>query len=98
MYLRACGSFKSAKHKKWVRKSQICKLSQLEKVGKSNKLLKSAKFADLQFAELICRQPTFGFKKLLVLGKLGRSMAKKVPVLLIRSKNKKLNNKNQIRG
>ncbi len=42
--------------KKWVHKSQICKEPYLQKFCKSNKLFKSAKW---QFAELICRQPTF---------------------------------------
>jgi hypothetical protein len=42
--------------KKWVHKLHICKVPYLQKLGKSNKLFKSAK---LQFAELICRQPTF---------------------------------------
>jgi hypothetical protein len=43
MYLRSCGSFRSANHKKdWVRKSQIYKVLHLRKVRKSNKLFKSA--------------------------------------------------------
>jgi hypothetical protein len=44
--------------KDWVRKSQIHKVPHLRKVRKYNKLM-SAKFADLQFAKLICGLPSF---------------------------------------
>jgi hypothetical protein len=42
MYLRTCGSYKSANHRKdWVRKLQIRKVLLLRSVRKSNKLFKS---------------------------------------------------------
>jgi hypothetical protein len=60
MFLRTCGSFKSAHHKKdWVRKSQLCKESHLRKVRKSNKLFMSANLRNL-FADL----PPFRINKL----------------------------------
>jgi hypothetical protein len=42
MYLRTCGSLKSANLKKdWIRKSQIRKVSHLRNVHKCNQLFKS---------------------------------------------------------
>jgi hypothetical protein len=50
MYLRTCGSFKSANHKKdWVCKSQIHKVPHLRKVRNANvTFLKVRKLADLR--------------------------------------------------
>ncbi len=72
MYLRICGSpqkiigsanRKSTTRKKYmVRKSQIQKLPHSRKVRKSKKI-EARKFADLQFAELICRPPTFSARR-----------------------------------
>jgi len=60
MNLRTFGIFKSANHKKdCVRKPQFHKMPNLRKVRKSNK------FADLQFAELICVLPTVGYIQIL---------------------------------
>jgi hypothetical protein len=54
MYLRTCGSFKSANYKKdYVRKSQTCIVPHLRRVHKSNQ------FADLRFEKLIYGPPTF---------------------------------------
>jgi hypothetical protein len=58
MYLRTCGGFKSVNPKKdWVPKSQIHEAPHLRKVRKIYKFFKSAKFADLLFAKLICDRP-----------------------------------------
>jgi hypothetical protein len=44
---------KFANHKKdWIRKSQMCKMSHLRKVRKSNKFVQVRKFADLRTAHL----------------------------------------------
>jgi hypothetical protein len=42
MYLRTCGSFKSTNYKKLGGKSQIRKVTHLQKIRKSNNLFKSA--------------------------------------------------------
>ncbi len=55
MYLRSCGSSKSAKNN-WVRKSQILKLLYLRKVGRSKQRFKSA---NLRIADLIFGPPIF---------------------------------------
>jgi hypothetical protein len=52
MYMRTCGSFKSAnKNKDWVCYSQIHSVPFLRKVRKSDNSFKSANFADLRFAD-----------------------------------------------
>jgi hypothetical protein len=60
MYLRACGSIRSKKHKNdWFRNSQIRTVPDLRKVRKSNEVIYACKFADLRFPELIRGPPTF---------------------------------------
>jgi hypothetical protein len=58
MYLPACGSFKSANHKKdWVCKSQMIKLPHLRKVHKSNKLMKSVNLRIRDLRNLFADRP-----------------------------------------
>ena len=64
MYLRTCGSFKSANRKKdCVRKSQIHKASHLRKVRKSNKLFKSANLRICDFRNLYADRPAFPIQR-----------------------------------
>ncbi len=70
MFLRICGSFKSAKNN-WARKSQICKSQKVYGPQIANPQIATFQegpqiqknqvqnLADLQFAELICGPPTF---------------------------------------
>jgi hypothetical protein len=57
MYLRTCGSVKSANHKKI--ESVNCKSAHLWKVCKSNKLFKSANFLLCDMRNLFADRPPF---------------------------------------
>ncbi len=56
--LWTCGSFKSANHKNWVRKSKIRKMPHLRMVQKSNKLFKSANLRICDLRNLIAERPS----------------------------------------
>jgi hypothetical protein len=62
MYLRTCGSYKSANHKKdSARKSQIHKVPHLRNVRKSNKLFKSAHLRICDLRNLFADRPPLVF-------------------------------------